>query len=103
MFARVVEIAPKLDKKDELLKKVRQEILPILRKQPGFLELLPLVPENANEHMFVITLWSEKRDAEKYANEVLPRVELTVPVTARMYTLETSVCRNFVDALSHVA
>ena len=106
MFARIVEMAPKLERRDELIKAVRQEILPILRKQPGFLELLPFVPEVATEHMFAITLWSEKRDAEKYLNEVFPKIEqilkpfLTIPVTVRMYTVETSVCRNFVDALT---
>ena len=49
MFARIVEIAYKLEKKDELIKMVRQEILPILKKQPGFLELLPFVPEVATQ------------------------------------------------------
>ena len=106
MFARIVEIAPKLEKKDELIKTVRQEILPILKKQPGFLELLPFMPEVLTEHMFAITLWAEKRDAQKYVDEVFPKVEqilkpfVTIPVTVRMYTVETSVCKHLVEALT---
>jgi quinol monooxygenase YgiN len=45
MFARIVEFIPKLEKKEEFVKVVRNEVLPILKKQPGFLEFLPFVPE----------------------------------------------------------
>jgi hypothetical protein len=109
MFARMVEIAYKLDKKDELINTVRQEILPILKKQAGFLELLPLVPEVASEHMFAITLWADKRDVEKYDVGAFPRVEqvlkpfLTIPLTVKTYTVETSVCQHVVDALTQAA
>ena len=109
MFGRILEIAPKLEKKDELIKTVRQEILPILKKQPGFLELLPFVPEVETERMFAITLWVEKRDAEKYVRDVFPKVEqilkpfLTISVTARTYTVETSVCKHLVEALMQPA
>ena len=109
MFARIVEIAYKPEKKDELIKTVRQEILPFLKTQPGFLELLPFVPEVAAEHMFAITLWADKRDAEKYVAEAFPSVErilkpfATIPVTVRTYTVETSVCKHLVDALTQAA
>ncbi len=108
MFARILEITPKLEKKDELIKTIRQEILPILKQQPGFLEVLPFVPEIAKEKMVAITLWTEKREAEKYVNEVFPKVEqilqpfLVVPVTVRTYTVETTLCRHFVEALTAV-
>jgi heme-degrading monooxygenase HmoA len=109
MFARIVEIAYKLEKKDELIKMVRQEILPILKKQPGFLELLPFVPEVATEPMFAITLWADKRDVERYVTEAFPSVEhllkpwVSIPVTVRTYTVETSVCKHLVDALTQSA
>ena len=107
MFARVVEIAYKGEKKDELINTLRQEILPVLKKQPGFVELLPLVPEVANERMFAISLWADKRDVEKYVTDVFPRVEqvlkpfVTIPLTVRIYTVETSVCQHLLDALTH--
>jgi heme-degrading monooxygenase HmoA len=105
----MLEVAYKLETKDELIKTVRQEILPILKKQPGFLELLPFLPEIATEHMFAITLWADQRDVEKYLTEAFPSVEqilkplVTTPVTARTYTVETSVCKHLVDALTQAA
>lgn len=106
MFARIVEFTPKLEKKDELIKTVRQEILPILKKQPGFLELLPFVPEIAKEKMVAITLWTEKRQADKYVDEAFPRVEqvlkpfMTGRFMVRMYTVETTLCEHFVEVLT---
>jgi len=106
MFARIVEFIPKLEKKEESVKVIRNEVLPILKKQPGFLEILPFVPETKTEKMIMITLWAEKRDAERYEREVYPKVEgllkpyLTTPVTFKHYNVETSLCQHFVEALT---
>jgi hypothetical protein len=98
MFARIVEFFPKAEKREAFLKVVRNEVLPILQKQPGFLEILPFVPETKTEKMITITLWTEKWEAERYEREVYPKVEeivkpyLTTPVvTFRHYILETVV------------
>ncbi len=61
MFARIVEFIPKVEKKEELIKVVRNEVLPILKKQPGFLEILPFLPESTTEKAITVTLWVEKR------------------------------------------
>jgi len=106
MFARIVEFIPKLEKKEEFVKVVRSEVLPILNKQQGFLEILPLEPETKTEKTIVITLWAEKRDAERYEREVYPKVEgivkpyLTTPVTFKHYNVETTLCQHFVEALT---
>ena len=106
MFARICEFIPKLEQKDEFVKVLRNEVLPILKKQPGFLEILPFVPETKTEKMITITLWAEKRDAERYERETYSKVEgilkpyLTNPVTYKHYNVETSVCQHFVEALT---
>jgi quinol monooxygenase YgiN len=106
MFARIIEITPKLEKKEELINVVRQEILPILKKQPGFIELMPFVPEFHDEKVVAISLWAEKYEAEKYVKEVFPKVEqilkpyLAVPVTFKPYTVETTVCRHLAEVLT---
>jgi heme-degrading monooxygenase HmoA len=106
MFARIVEFVPKFEKKDELVKIVRNEVLPVLKNQPGFLEILPFEPETRTEKMITITLWAEKKDAERYEREALAKVEqivkpyLNSPITFKYYTVETSVCRHFVEALT---
>jgi quinol monooxygenase YgiN len=106
MFARIVEFIPKPEKKEEFLKLVRNEVLPILKKQPGFLEILPFVPESKTEKMITVTLWTEQQNAKRYEREAYPRVEeilrpyLTTPVTFKHYNVETSLCEHFVEALA---
>lgn len=106
MFARILEIIPKLDKKEELIKVVRKEIVPILKNQPGFLELLPFLPEITEEKVIAITLWTEKYEAEKYVKEVFPKVEqilkpfLAAPFTVKMYKVETTICEHLFEALT---
>lgn len=106
MFARIVEFIPRLEKKEEFLKVVQNEVLPILNKQPGFLEILPFVPETTTEKMITITLWAQKQDADRYERNVYPRVEaivkpyLTTLVTFKHYNVETSLCQHFVQALT---
>jgi quinol monooxygenase YgiN len=108
MFARILEITPKTGKREELMTTVRQEVLPIMKKQPGFLELIPFVPEVTNERVITISLWNEKHEAEKYMKEVFPKVEqivkpfLAAPVMFKAYNVETTVCRHLAEALAVV-
>jgi quinol monooxygenase YgiN len=46
MFARILEFVPKHEKKDEFIKVMKNDVLPILKKQTGFLEILPFVPDH---------------------------------------------------------
>ena len=106
MFARIVEFLPKLEKKEEFIKVVRNEVLPILKKQNGFLEMLPFFPEIKNEKVITITLWMEKKDIERYEREVFLKVEeilkpyLLTPLTYKHYEVETTLCEHFVQALA---
>ena len=106
MFARIVEFIPKVEKKEELVKVVRKEILPILKKQSGFLEVLPFFPDTKTEKMVTISLWAERKDAERYERDVFPKVQeilkpfAATPVTYKNYNLETSLCEHFVAALA---
>ncbi|HMK23208.1 MAG TPA: antibiotic biosynthesis monooxygenase [Terriglobales bacterium] len=106
MFARMLEFTPKMEKKDEFVKIVKAEVLPLLKKQPGFLEILPLLPEAKNEKMITISLWSEKRDVERYERDTFRKVEeilkpfLLTPITVRPYMVETALCEHFVNALA---
>ena len=107
MFARIVEFEIRLEKKDEFVKVVKNEILPILKKQTGFQEILHFFPEKMKEEkVFTITLWTTKSDAERYEREFYPKVVdilnpfLTTRVTVNHYNLETTLCQHFVEALA---
>ena len=105
MFARIFEFVPRLEKKEEFLKVVKNEVLPLLKKQAGFLEILPFTPENKDEKMIVVSLWMEKTYLDRYERDVFPKVEeilkpyLKTPIVFKPYTVETTLCEHFVHAL----
>jgi hypothetical protein len=54
-----------------------KEILPLLRKQRGFLDELLLVTPEKRE-MVAISLWEKKEYAETYNRELYPQIEKIV-------------------------
>jgi heme-degrading monooxygenase HmoA len=106
MFARIIEFIPKQENREEIVKVIRKEVLPVLKSQPGFLEILPFVPETKTEKLVTVTLWAEKRDAERYEREIYPKVEgilnpyLATMISCKHYHVETSVCKHFAAALT---
>ena len=107
MFARNLTFEVKLEKREEFVKVVKDQVLPILKKQVGFLELLPFFQTKARvEKVLTITLWTTRQDAERYEREFYPRVLdivkpfLDTPVEVSYSNLETTLCDGFVDALA---
>jgi heme-degrading monooxygenase HmoA len=107
MFARILDFEVKPEKREEFVKVVKNEIVPILKKQTGFLEILPFSPEKMREEKVItISLWATRSDAERYEREFYPKALdilkpfLTTPVKVNYYKLETTVCEHFVDALA---
>lgn len=106
MFARILDFEVKPEKKDEFVKMVKNQIVPILKKQTGFLEILPFFPEKIKEDKVVtVSLWNTKSDADRYEREFYPKALeilkpcITTPVNVNHYKLETAVCEHFVEAL----
>jgi quinol monooxygenase YgiN len=105
MFARLLEFVPKMEKKEEFIKVMKNEVLPILKKQTGFLEILPFVPEMPTEKALFFSLWTEKQYFERYQKDWFPKVEeivkpyLTTPMTLKLYMLETQLCEHFEKAV----
>ncbi|MBI3645919.1 MAG: hypothetical protein HY233_08140 [Acidobacteriales bacterium] len=56
--------------------------------------------------MITISLWMEKHYMERYEREWFPKVEeilkpyLETPITCKVYTVETTLCEHFVQALA---
>ena len=107
MFARILSFEVKADKKEELVKVVNDQVLPILHKQIGFLEMLPFFQTKASvEKVLTISLWTGRSDAERYEKEFYPQVlEILkpfaiAPVEVSYSNLETTLCDRFVDALA---
>ncbi len=107
MIARILNFEVKLEKKEEFVKVVKNQVLPILKKQTGFLEILPFFPEKMREEKAItISLWTTKSDAERFEREIYPKVLdilkpfLKTPVEVNYYSLETTLCEHFVEVLA---
>ena len=74
MFARIVECNVRPEKKDEFNQKLRNEVLPILQKQPGFVDLIGLTHDSNQEREVAISFWNTKQDAERYHREHYNRI-----------------------------
>ncbi len=74
MFAREVVLQLKPNVVNELPVTFEKEILPLLRRQKGFLdELLLVTPEK--KELEAISLWETKEYAETYNRELYPQIE----------------------------
>jgi quinol monooxygenase YgiN len=107
MFARILEFEIKMEKKDEFLKIVKKDVLPIMKKQAGFLEILPFMPEDVKERKLInISLWNRKQDAERYEKESYAKVlDILKPYMigtplVHWYNVEATLCEHFVNALA---
>ena len=107
MFARILDFEVKTEKKEEFVNVMKNKVLPILKKQTGFLEILPFFPEKMREDkVFTISLWTTKSDAERYERESYNKIHdmlkpfLTTTVNVNYYNLETTICEHFVETLA---
>ena len=108
MFARILDFEVKAEKKEEFVKVLKSQVLPILKKENGFLEILPFFPETVKieEKVVAISLWATKPDAERYERETYTKVYdilkpfLHARVEVKHYVLETTVCEHFLGALA---
>jgi quinol monooxygenase YgiN len=66
MFTRIVECYVKREKRQEFHDRIQNHILPILRTQPGFVDLLSMSSDDEPERAVSISLWKSKADAERY-------------------------------------
>ena len=74
MFAREVVLQLKPNVANELPVVFEKEILPLLRKQKGFVDELLLVTQERRA-VEAISLWETKEYAENYNRDLYPQIE----------------------------
>src|SRR6267142_6401596 len=74
MFTRTVEVTTKPGKARELATFINEKVLPILKKQTGFVDETVLVSEPEPDRVLAISFWNKKEDAERYHKEQYPAV-----------------------------
>jgi hypothetical protein len=74
MYARKVSLCLKVKFVSQFLKKVEYEVVPLLRKQRGFLDHLIIVSDSGNL-VYVYTFWENGEAAERYDCTTLPMLD----------------------------
>ena len=93
MFARKVSMQLKPNSIAEMTQRLEKEIIPLLRKQKGFLDEITFVVPGGTE-AFGISLWDTADNAEAYNRGTYPEVakilSKTVEGTPQVHTYEVS-------------
>ena len=106
MFARMLEGNLKLEKKPEFMKKLREEIMPVLKRQTGFADIIGLEHDTKPEKFCFLTLWHTKADAERYERETFPKLNemikpyLIMPVVVTTFKVETTISEHVIAAVA---
>ncbi|MBZ5614151.1 MAG: antibiotic biosynthesis monooxygenase [Acidobacteriia bacterium] len=74
MFTRTVEVTTKPGKSQELTSIINDKVLPILKKQVGFVDETVLVSDTDPDRGLAISFWNTKQDAERYQKEQYPAI-----------------------------
>jgi hypothetical protein len=96
MFTRVVEITTKTGKSHELANTIQEKVLPILKKQSGFVDETVLTSDMESNRVLALSFWKKKSDAERYHHEQYPKInEMLLPLletapVIRTYNVHTS-------------
>jgi len=65
--------ATKAGKARELCTTIDDKILPILKKQAGFVDETVLASDSEENRVLALSFWNAKEDAERYRRSSIPR------------------------------
>lgn len=100
MFVRMVELTAKTGKARDLVRMGNDEIVSIMRDQPGFVDEIILQSEDDPNRLLAISFWRTRRDAETYNLESFPRITemirnlVEIPAQVRTFSVTTSTAHN---------
>ena len=66
MFTRIVELTTKPGKNRQLADAIDDKVLPILKKQKGFVDETVFVSDKEDNRVLAQGFWNTKEDAEEY-------------------------------------
>ena len=78
MFTRVVETTSKHGRARELCYTIDEKVLPILKKQTGFVDELVMLSNTDPNKVIAISFWKTKEDAQRYEREHFDNVKRTI-------------------------
>jgi len=78
MFTRVVEITSKSEKARELCNTIDDKVLPILKRQAGFVDETIVVSDMEPNRILALSFWRTREDAQRYEREQFDTVQKTL-------------------------
>jgi quinol monooxygenase YgiN len=85
-----VECQSKVGRSEQVGGKLKNDVLPILQKQLGFVDFLTLSDKTNPERLVCISFWTSREDAEEYHRQHYDTItELLKPILESPPTLET--------------
>ena len=90
MLARVVECQSKVGRSEQVGDRLENDVLPILQKQPGFVDFLTLSDKITPERLMCISFWTSREDSDEYHRQHYDTItDILMPVLESPPTLET--------------
>ena len=81
MFTRIVELTTKPGQNKQLSDTINDKVLPILKKQKGFVDETVLVSDKEDNRVLSLSFWNRREDAEEYHRAEYQKVhELVRPL-----------------------
>jgi len=95
MFTRVVEIEAKTGKSEQAITKLRNEVVPVLQKQPGFIDLIALRDSDNPQRVMCLSFWNSKESATHYQREhydsIVQMLKSVLETTPTLETLQVEI------------
>jgi len=90
MFAQIVECQAKNGRREELSIKAKNDVLPILQGQPGFVDLIARSHKTSPERLLYISLWEPREGGDSYHRDHYDTIsDMLKPILKTAPTLET--------------
>lgn len=96
MFTRIVELTTKPGKNKQLSETIHDKVLPILKKQKGFVDETVLVSDKEDNRVLSLSFWKNREDAEEYHRAEYQKIKemvqhlLEAEPTIRTYDVHSS-------------
>jgi heme-degrading monooxygenase HmoA len=98
MFTRVVELrAIKPGEARELAQTINKQVVPILKRQTGFVDEIVLVSDIEAEHILALSFWKSREDAERYGQEQYPKSQRDNFTPHRQRSADPNLQRRYVN------
>jgi hypothetical protein len=94
MFARTVRMHLKPNSWTQFTQTMEKDVIPLLRKQPGFRDEVTFLPADGSGDAVAISFWEKRENADAYQrgaySEVLKAVAMVADGTPNVQTSEVS-------------